>query len=268
MSALKNIIVDTPEDYVLRVRINRPGKRNAIDYNVREEIYNALENNIPINSDGNERDTPRKFRALIFGGVDGNLSAGGDLPSMEGLSRQEAVDRLAHIHRLCRYVANIDVPVLTCVNGAAAGAAIGLALLGDYIIGERNSRIIVPFLKLGLIPDWGMIQTLPARVGLPAARRMMFESQTIDAEEAHKIGFFDTLVDEGAGEVETIKKATRLAQLPMHAFGLVKRQLSTPNFNEILDDELSNQVGCLTGPEFDEGFKSFMEKRRADFKKL
>ena len=258
MRVFENIVIDYPADHVFRIRVNRPEKLNAIDYNVREDIYTALKENCH----------KPEVRVLVFGGVDGNLSAGGDLPSMENLSRKEAHDRLAHIHRLVREVLRLNIPIVTCVNGVAAGAAVGLALLGEYIIGEKGSRVLVPFLNLGLVPDWGMTLTLPARVGLPTARRIMMESQTLDSDAASKIGFFDELVEKGEAEARAVERAVKLARMPKAALGRLKLSLQVSGLDSYLDQELVDQVECLTGPEFAEGFSSFMEKRRANFTKI
>ena len=258
MSQYKKICVDFPAEHVLRVRVNRPKKLNAIDYDVREEIYNALNDNC----------AKPDIRVLVFGGMEGNLSAGGDIPSMQGLSREEAQDRLAHIHRLCRQVMELDIPIVTCVNGVAAGAAVGLALLGDFIIGEKGSRILVPFLKLGLVPDWGMTLTLPQRVGFPEARSIMMDTKAIDFQTAANIRFFDELVEKGEGEARAIDRAARLARLPIAAVGRLKKSLRVPGLEAHLDQELADQVDCLTGSEFAEGYASFIEKRRADFTKI
>ena len=258
MSKPSTIIVDRPAAYVLRIRVNRPEKLNAIDFDVREEIYNTLI----------EHSKDPDVRVLVFGGMDGNLSAGGDLPSMENLSPEEATSRLEHIHRLCRLVIHLDIPIVTCVTGVAAGAAVGLALLGDYIIGETDSRVLVPFLKLGLVPDWGMSLTLPARVGLPKARHIMLESKVTDAQTAFEIGLYDELVEKDQGEDRAVEKAVRLARLPIGAVGKLKKSLLVAGLEAYLDTELRDQVDCLTGPEFAEGYSSFMDKRRADFTKI
>ncbi len=252
-----NIIVDRPADLVCRIRINRPDKLNAINHDVREEMTDALRDQLG-RSD---------VRALVFGGVDGNLSAGGDLPSMQGLDPEAARDRLDHVHRVCALVAAADIPVVTAVEGVAAGASVGLALLGDYIIGEEGARLIVPFLKLGLVPDWGIARSLPLRVGLPAARRIMFESATVEAAEAYRIGFFDEMTDRGAAADRAVAKAEELARLPRHAIALLKKRLRDPA-PTLADDfvrENADQVACLVHPEFEEGFSAFAEKRRADF---
>src|SRR5690606_40294968 len=88
--------------------------------------------------------------ALVFGGVDGVFSAGGDVPSMVGLNEEQARERMRHIHVLCRLVGGARIPVVSAMEGFTAGAAVGLALLGDRNAVGRAARILFPFLTLGL----------------------------------------------------------------------------------------------------------------------
>lgn len=254
---LKNLLVDHPAAHVVRIRINRPAKLNAIDHGVREELTVALD---AILAD-------RGNRALVFGGIDGNLSAGGDVPSMIGLSEAQARARMEQGHRICRMVAEAGIPVVTAAEGWCAGASVGLAMLGDYIVGGPSTRFLVPFFKLGLVPDWGMVRSLPMRVGLPAARRMIFESRTIKGEEAERIGLLDLLVEDDKVADAAVGKAVELAQLPLHALALVKARWRdpSPTLEAELAREAADQTACLLGDEFKEGYAGFMEKRAADF---
>ncbi|MBL4826926.1 MAG: enoyl-CoA hydratase/isomerase family protein, partial [Spongiibacteraceae bacterium] len=147
---MRVIKVDQPAQGICRILINRPSKRNAIDFDVREQMYHAL---LAAKAD-------TSVRALVLGGVDAVFSAGGDLDSMGGLDEAGARARLQHIHRLCKVLGHFPVPVVSAVEGFCAGAAVGMALLGDYIVTGKASKIIFPFMGLGLVPDWGAMLTL------------------------------------------------------------------------------------------------------------
>src|SRR5690606_22266917 len=122
------LLLDRPAPHVARLLINRPDKRNAIDYDVRQLLIEAL----------TELRTDAGTRALVIGGVGGHFSAGGDLPSMVGLSEAEARERMGHIAGLCRLLEAFEKPVVTVLEGASAGACVGLALLGDEIVAAEN----------------------------------------------------------------------------------------------------------------------------------
>ncbi|PHR62243.1 MAG: hypothetical protein COA43_00970 [Robiginitomaculum sp.] len=250
------ILIDTPAKHVCRIRIDRPKKLNALNYEIREAMLEALPD-ILNNSDN---------RAIVFGGVGGNLSAGGDVPSMQNLTKCQANDRMGHIHELCRLVAGANIPIVTAAEGICAGGAVGLSLLGDYIIVDSKTKIMVPFLKLGLVPDWGMMRSLPLRVGLPKARRMILENQTISGDRAIDIGLADIFASNNDVMGTAIMTAEKLTELPILAVGMVKDRLRRlVSFEEDLFEEQLDQIQGLTGMEFEEGFDAYMNKRRANF---
>lgn len=260
MSSAPVVLVDSPAPHIARLRINRPDKRNAIDYDVRQSLIDAL-NGIFANTD---------YRAILFGGVEGVFSAGGDIPSMVGLSESQARERMRHVHTICRLVANTGLPVVSAIEGIGAGAAVGLALLGDYIVVGAGSKILFPFLKLGLTPDWGSLQSLPRRVGLPRAMQILTSGKFVEGTEAFRIGLADELVADGEIMNTAIARASELAKLPAGAFAKMKARLvnASVSFEEELAREENDQATCLLGDEFLEGYAAFKEKRSADFLKI
>ena len=253
------VLVDRPAPHVVRLLINRTEKRNAIDFEVRQALIEAM-TTILANPDN---------RAIVFGGVGGVFSAGGDVASMAGLSEAEARERMRHGHRLCRLVAGSKIPVVSAIEGFGAGAAVGLALLGDFIVAGESTKILFPFFKLGLSPDWGLLWTLPARVGLPAARRLLTEGQVIGGAEALRLGLADAFVGNGDIMAAAVSKASVLSQLPRLAFARTKARLLQPSatLDEELAREENDQATLLTGEDFAEGFAAFSEKRAANFVK-
>lgn len=251
------VLLDEPLPHVARLRINRPDKRNAIDYDVREQMTQHLRSLL----------ADARCRALVFGGVDGVFSAGGDVPSMVGLTEAQARERMRHIHVLCGLVASARIPVVSAMEGIAAGAVVGLALLGDHIVAGPGTRVLFPFLKLGLAPDWGQLLTLPRRVGLGAARRILTSGQAVTGEEAHRMGLADTLVPDADVMQTAVQTAAALALLPQEAFGRMKQRLNdpAPTLQAELAREADDQAVCLTGRDFLEGYDAFRNKRTADF---
>jgi len=251
------VLRDEPAPHVARLLINRPDKRNAIDFDVREQMTVHLRE---ILSD-------HGVRALVLGGVGGVFSAGGDLPSMVGLSQEEARARMQHIHVLCRLVAGARVPVVSAMEGFSAGAVVGLALLGDHIVAGTGTKVMFPFLKLGLVPDWGQLLTLPRRVGIGHARRILTSGEALGGEEAHRIGLADQLVPDALVMPTAVEKAGELAALPLEAFARMKSRLNdvSTSLADELSREESDQAVCLLGDEFAESHGAFMDKRKPDF---
>lgn len=251
------VLFDRPAPHVARLRINRPEKRNAIDHAVRQGFIDHLGTLL----------SDSEVRALVLGGVGGVFSAGGDIPSMVGLSEAQARERMQHIHVLCRMVANAPIPVVSAMEGVTAGAAVGLALLGDRIVIGHKARVLFPFLKLGLAPDWGQLLTLPRRVGLPAARRLLSDGLGVGGDEAVSLGLADAACEDAEVMHRAVDLASTLARLPMEAFGRMKQRLNHPSSTlvEELAREESDQAVCLLGDDFLEGYDAFINKRSADF---
>lgn len=251
------VLLDRPADNVARLLINRPDKRNAIDFAVREQLARHIRQ---IHADPGTR-------ALVLGGVGGMFSAGGDLPSMLGLDQDQARARMQHVQMLCRLVGTLPIPVVSAMEGIAAGAAVGLALLGDFIIASPDTRILFPFLNLGLVPDWGQVLTLPRRVGIGPARRILTSGEAVGGEEALRVGLVDTLVAADQVMAAAIGRAAALARLPMEAFARMKRRLNQPSDSlvEELAREETDQAVCLLSDDFDEGYAAFRDKRKPNF---
>ena len=251
------VIADKPAPNVMRLLINRPGKRNAIDHAVREGILNGLR----------EAAASSECRAIVFGGVEGVFSAGGDLPSMGGLDEAQARSRMRHIHLVCRTASNSGLPIVSAFEGVTAGAAVGLGLLGDAIVMGKTSKILFPFMKLGLTPDWGTLHTLPRRVGMPRALQILASARPIGAADALAIGLVDQVVDDDQVMSVAVDRAREFATLPSTAFSRMKLRLNEPvsTLDEELRREEHDQVCCLTGSEFREGYDAFSDKRDANF---
>jgi 2-(1,2-epoxy-1,2-dihydrophenyl)acetyl-CoA isomerase len=273
------LAVDSPLPGVLRVLINRPEKRNAIDHDVREQLTAVFSGLGGAGAAATTMTTP--YRSVVLGGVGGHFSAGGDLPSMVGLDDDAARARMRHIARLCCLVEATRIPVVTAMQGFSAGACVGLALLGDHVVVGPDTKILFPFLKLALVPDWGLLYTLPRRVGYRAARRMLLSGATLTGPEAAAIGVADdcagtgtdagagtgTGTDAGAVMALALARAAELAALPQSAYACLKHRLTRPSrsFEEELAREEEDQAGLLQGADFREGYAAFVEKRVPDF---
>ncbi|WP_439589031.1 enoyl-CoA hydratase/isomerase family protein [Hydrogenophaga sp.] len=251
------VLLDQPSPHVARLLINRPQKRNAIDFDVREQMTVHLRQLLDDTS----------TRALVLGGVGGIFSAGGDVDSMQGLDEAQARARMQHIHVLCQLVAGARFPVVSAMEGIAAGAVVGLALLGDHVVGGPGTRVMFPFLRLGLAPDWGQLLTLPRKVGIGNARRILTRGEAVGGDEALRIGLLDELVADDDVMGAAVRKASELARLPQAAYSRMKQRLNnvSGSLAEELAREETDQAVCLLGDDFREGFAAFREKRAPDF---
>jgi enoyl-CoA hydratase/carnithine racemase len=243
---------------VLTLTLNRPKARNAIDAELRAALQEAFE----------EASEDAGVRALVLTGAEGHFCAGGDLSSMRELSPEAARERLSDVSRTALTIAACEKPVTAAVEGHAAGAGVGLALLCDRVIAGPGAVFTLSFAKVGLAPDWGLTLTLPQRLGLAEARRLSWEAGRLEASEALAKGLADELAEEGALRRAT-SFASRLAEGPAPALAAIKQHFRQPPglLAEALEREARAQLACFASPEFAEGLAAFTEKRRPDFRK-
>lgn len=250
------VAIDNPAVGVRRLRIDRPSARNAIDGPTRQSLIDALEL---------ARDD-QSVRAVLIGGTGGVFSAGGDLPSLVGLSYDEAFQRLRDGHRAVSLLWEFPKPVVVAVERFAVGAAAGLALLADDIVIGPSTAFILPFQRLGLIPDWGLSASVPLRAGWAMGNRLLREDGKIVGAEALHLGFADRLVADETVMENALQLAASRALQPQEAFGRTKTLLRGDAESSLnLLAEAEAQARCIISREFAEGYAAHREKREPDF---
>lgn len=254
---MSRVIVDHPADHVVRVTINRPEAKNAIDQETRHALIETLGTVLADES----------HRALLLRGAEGMFCAGGDLVSMRGMTEEESLARMQNGHELVSLVWNAKIPVVAAVEKYAVGAGAGLALLSDYIVAGETAFMSFPFLQLGLVPDWASTQMLIRRTGWGKTRQLILNKARPRGEELLRLGIADEVVsDADVGDV-ALAKASEFALFPRLAFRLFKQRMQAfpEAFEDALTAEANDQTACFISDEFDEGLSAVMEKRAADF---
>jgi 2-(1,2-epoxy-1,2-dihydrophenyl)acetyl-CoA isomerase len=252
----ERVVVDRPAERVARVMLNRPERRNALDGETRTQFVDAAAAALADDT----------VRCLIITGAGGHFCGGGDLTSMPRTTREMRA-RLKDGHRGVRLLLQSEKPVIAAVEGHAAGAGASIALLADLIVMGRSAQISIPFFKVGLVPDWGMLHTLPRRIGAARARQAILLARSYAAEEALEIGLADRVVDDDEVAAAALDQARTLAALPPHAFAIVKQLLAAmpAPLDTALEMEALAQSICITGEEFAEGAAAFKAKRKPVF---
>jgi 2-(1,2-epoxy-1,2-dihydrophenyl)acetyl-CoA isomerase len=122
-------------------------------------------------------------------------------------------------------------------------------------------------MRLGLVPDWGLPYTLPRRVGLPAARRLLTSQDPVSGARALELGLADELAEDAEVMTAAVHRASLLAALPAAAFAHLKRRLTriSGSLEEELEREENDQSELLRGEDFSEGYAAFVDKRQPDF---
>ena len=252
-------LVKTEEkDGIAILALDRVDKRNALNAELRRDLIAAVTAAL----------AEEAVHALVVTGAGGHFCAGGDLDSMDGLTPKTARARMKDGQRLVRLLYEGEKPVVAAVEGFAVGAGAGLALLADSVVAAEGATIGFPFFRVGLVPDFALLHTLPRRVGAAKARDLLLFARMVTAKDAVAIGLADHLAPKGEAVARAMEAACELAAMPPHAFGLAKRQLALAplSFEAALEAEALAQSLSFLSAESAEGRAAFREKRAPKFR--
>ena len=239
---------------VLNIRLNRP-KVNAFNFEVIESIQDAFK----------QATRDSEVRCVLLTGSGKVFSAGQDISEFR---QAEEISFRSHLQRtynpLVKQIRNLEKPVLAALNGAVSGAALGIALACDVRIASENARFVVGFLGIGLAPDSAVSLLLPALIGLGRASEFAFLNTPISAEQALSWGLVNRVVSAADLDQQATEWAEQLAQGPVGAMGLAKRDFNKAvlwNLDQVLDYEAHIQEVAGHRDEHEEGVQAFLEKR-------
>ncbi len=248
------------------VRLNIPQRLNPLALPLQEELHQVL---TLLRED-------RSVGALVITGVGKAFCVGADLgsmrpPSGQSLGQQAADTMKALSNRLIEDLQSMPFPVVSAVNGPAAGAGVGLALAADMVVASRSAYFYLTFMpRLGIVPDLGSTWFMNRALGRSRALALSLLGERLPAEQAQAWGLIWRCVEDEALEVEAQALALRLASLPAHAALEIRRTLDhaeTASLSEQLDYEAERQRELIDRPEFTEGVRAFLEKREPQFPK-
>jgi 2-(1,2-epoxy-1,2-dihydrophenyl)acetyl-CoA isomerase len=166
------------------------------------------------------------------------------------------------------WLTTMNKPLVTAINGFAAGAGVGLALIGDIALASPQGKFAMAYSKLGATPDGGVSWLLPRLVGLRQAQELCLLNRTVDATEAASIGLVTRVVSTTGLLDEAAALAAKLAQGPTAALGATRRLLLDA-YDRGLESHLAVEnktvAEHLAMPDGREGIAAFMEHRPAVF---
>ena len=250
----------TVTDGIATLTLNRPDVLNAFNQAMTDEIQDALKKV--------ERD--EAARCLVITGTGRAFSAGEDLKSHAGETERDFAASLRNRYNpIIRKLRALNKPVLGAVNGVAAGAGFSLALACDLRIASDKARFLQAFVRIGLVPDSGSSWFLPQLIGYAKAAELCMLGEEVNASQALEFGLVNKVVPADELAAATAEWATRLAQGPTLALGLMKRALimGTQNtLDEVLDYEVYGQTIAGRSEDGKEGATAFIEKRKPSFK--
>lgn len=245
------------------ITLNRPDKSNAFDDEMTRELLDALKQV--------ERDSA--IRAIVLTGAGKNFCAGQDLAaflerqnSPEGLSVREHL--LNGYNKIVTKIRTIEKPFIAAVNGAAAGAGLGICCACDLRYASENAKFRMAFIGIGLAPDSGTSFLLPRIVGYGRALEMALTNELVDAREAYAFGLANKIFPPDELMDATMTLAKQLANAPTRGIGLTKRAFNralVTDLESALDYEAFIQNIAVETQDHQEGVNAFLEKRAAAY---
>jgi 2-(1,2-epoxy-1,2-dihydrophenyl)acetyl-CoA isomerase len=247
---------------VATLRMNRPGRMNTYDFEMGDALLSAL---------AGLADDPA-VRCIVFTGSGRVFSAGGDVGLMGGM-KDEAVRRFSDLTvRLHAFVASLRrcrKPVVSAVNGVAAGAGFSLALAGDLVVAAESARFALAYQNIGLSPDGGATFFLARTVGTHRAMELTLTGRTLSAGEAAAWGLVQRVFPDESFEADTAALAGRIAAGPTLAYGKAKELYNRALFQPLetqLEEERQGIAESARTADFREGVRAFLDKRMPEFR--
>lgn len=207
---------------------------------------------------------------IITGNGEKAFAAGLDVKDVMGKSATETLDFLWSAPRKAfDKLTSIEKPTIAAIFGLALGGGCEVALCCDLRIASEDAVIGLPEINLGIMPGSGATQRLPRLIGVTKAKEMLFTGDTINAQEAHRIGLVNKVVPKDKLMEEAMGLAKKLASKPRAALGLIKRCVDN-GLNMDLPSGLTLEMDCFaiafTSEDGREGINAFVEKRKPVFK--
>lgn len=255
-------VVETRHGRVLELEMSNPAARNALLPETSRQLTRALR----LASDDD------RIGAVVLRGAGEHFCAGGNVKSLAALraggSREAIFDRISAINELARALRATAKPVIAAVEGHAAGAGFSIALGCDLIVAAEDAVFTMAYVKIGVNPDgggtWFLARALPPQL----AGELALTARPASAALLAGHGVVNRVVAAGRARAEALAWAAEIAAGATQAIGRTKRLLWEAlgaDLNRQLERERESFADGMYGPEGDEGFAAFVEKRTPRF---
>ncbi|MDR3531808.1 MAG: enoyl-CoA hydratase-related protein [Rhodopila sp.] len=257
------IRLETTGDVAI-MTLNDPGVLNAFGQKLREDMAEAL-----------GRVEAGSARCLVITGAGRAFCSGANLNDPDRPERDRAAEARGEVktdleawyNPMFMRLRALSIPVVTAINGIAAGAGMSLALSGDIRIAARSASFLQAFARIGLVPDCGSSWLLPRMIGIARAMELSLLAERLPAETALAWGLINRLEDDDALMPAAMELAKGLASGP-RSLGLIRQmywEALDNRYSEQLDLEAKLQIQAASTRDYEEGVAAFREKRPARF---
>jgi enoyl-CoA hydratase/carnithine racemase len=252
------LVVSAVEARVARIALNRPEKKNAITAEMYAQLADALA----------AADADPAVRAILLSGSRDCFTSGNDLADF--LERPPA-GTASPTWRFFEVLPALAKPVVAAVAGPAVGIGTTLLLHCDLVYAADNARFQLPFVALGIVPEFGSTYLLPLLAGYQRAAALLLLAQPFGADKARELGLVSEVVPAEKLLDAAAQAAARLAELPPESLRLTKRLMKTAQTEQVrrtIEEEGRIFRERLGSPEAKEALRAFLEKRKPDFSRF
>ncbi len=245
-------------DGVTTIEIARPEKRNALTIAMYQSMSEAIEAAV----------ADPATRALLIRGQPGIFTAGNDL---EDFLQRPPTSPDSPVFRFMRALALCDKPVVAAVSGAAIGIGTTMLLHCDLVYVSEETRLAMPFVSLGVVPEFASSFLLPRLLGHVIAAEKLLLGEPFTAAQAVELGIANAVLPAANLLEHAWRAATRFNELPLAAVRATKRLMRAPVQDALLQamqTEADVFAQRLRSPEAREAFEAFFQKRKPDFRKF
>jgi enoyl-CoA hydratase/carnithine racemase len=252
---LSNTILLEEKDGVIFVTLNRPEAYNSLDVPMLQELVEKLK--LASRMEGN---------ILVLKGNGKGFSAGGDIKSMLASFDTPFESIMNTIGDVVTALYEMPKLTISSIHGAAAGLGLSLALACDHVVADKGAKVAMNFIGIGLVPDGGGHFFLQKKLGDELAKKVIWDGNTLTAEEAFSIGIVDQVADQLEEEVHN--KISEWKQKPLLSMVATKKIFVSQNsdsLKNVLELETKYQAEMRKTADHQEGVTAFIEKRHPQF---
>lgn len=255
MEEMLDVVYTLKDGPVGSIVLNQPAKKNAISAVMMDKLVESL----------HQFEQDDEIKVIVLRGEGETFCAGGDLdqPGPRPMTAEFSRQSLRRYIRATKEIRSTSKPVIACVRGYAVGGAVSLMLASDLVCISENARIIPNFCKIGLIPEMGLMSTLPAVVGPQKAKEILFFGQRLSAADCLRLGLANRVFPEESFEEEAKAFALSVAELPNLSLritkGIMNSTLDT-QMAAVMEAESIGSPFCSQGEEFKTISAKFQKK--------
>jgi enoyl-CoA hydratase/carnithine racemase len=248
---MDNVLVSRT-DGICELRLNRPEKRNAITTAMYDALWDAL-----VQAEADE-----SVRVILFSGAGASFTAGNDLVDFMNQSGGQDNGPV----RFVRLLPKIRKVLVAAVHGPTVGIGFTMLLHCDLVLAARSTRLSMPFVKLGLVPEAASSLLLPRLIGHQRAAELLFLGTAIDASTAFNLGLVNRIVEDEKLLEEAHALARALVEQPAEALRATKQLLrnETGTASARIEEELRIFQERLSSAEFRNAATKFFNKENKE----